>query len=204
MTPPMRAARPAFPASSAFGALASLAVVPVLAICLAACGGGYHIPKTEGIDPAAQVDGSLSLGKARLKPNVCDGVDLKPEYGTLDEKSIIDFLKQHHFPIRVVPERSDLVYVELQLNPDRDEWVRLRVALLPSAPQAGFELHHAMLEHGPGSWGIHRGNVAVLVPKGELDDIVAMAVKTKLACWGVLTVAGRDDAFVIPGGYREL
>ena len=25
-----------------------------------------------------------------------------------------------------------------------------------------------------------------------------------LACWGVLTVAGRDDTFVVPGGYREL
>jgi len=177
-------------------ALASLA-------SLASCG-GYRLPKTEGVDPSAQVDGSLSLGEARLRRSVCEGVDLQPDYATLDERSIIDFLKQHHFPIRVVRERSDLVYVELQLNPDRDEWVRLRVALLPSAPQAGFELHHAMLEHGPGSWGIHRGNIAVLAPAGDLDNIVAMAARTKLACWGVLTVAGRDDAFVIPGGYREL
>jgi hypothetical protein len=170
---------------------------------LCACG-GYRLPKSEGIDPGAQVDGSLSLGHARLRQSVCEGVDLQPEYATLDERSVIDFLNQHHFPVRIVRERSDLTYVELQLNPDRDEWVRLRVALLPSAAQAGFELHHAMLEHGPGSWGIHRGNIAVLAPAGDLDDIVALAAKTKLACWGVLTVAGRDDAFVVPGGYREL
>jgi hypothetical protein len=171
---------------------------------LCACGGGVRIPKAEGIDPSAQVDGSLSLGGARLRASVCEGVDLQPDYATLDERSIVDFLKQRHFPVRLVRERSDLTYVEVQLNPDHDEWVRLRVALLPSAPQAGFELHHGMLEHGPGSWGVHRGNVAVLAPAGDLDNIVAMAAKTKLACWGVLTVAGRDDVFVIPGGYREL
>jgi hypothetical protein len=188
----MRAARLAFLFVSAFG-------IGSLGGC-----GGYRLPKTEGIDPNAQVLDGMAPGTARLRQNVCEGVDLKPEYGTLDERSIIDFLKQRHFPVRLVQERSDLTYVEVQLNPDRDDWVRLRVALLPSATQAGFELHHAMLEHGPGSWGVHRSNVAVLAPVGDVDNIVAMAAKTKLACWGVLTVAGRDDAFVIPGGYREL
>jgi hypothetical protein len=180
------------------------ALVVPSACVLGGCGGGYRLPKSDGIDPAAQVEGKLSLGRARLRPNVCEGVDLQPDYATLDERSIVDFLKQHHFPVRLVRERSDLTYVELQLNPDRDEWVRLRVALLPSAAQAGFELHQGMLEHGRGSWGVHRGNLAVLAPVGSLDNIVGMAAKTKLACWGVLTVAGGDDAFVIPGGYREL
>ncbi|MDF2698430.1 MAG: hypothetical protein K0S65_6814, partial [Labilithrix sp.] len=55
-----------------------------------------------------------------------------------------------------------------------------------------------------GSWGIHRANIAVLAPPGSVPDILAFVGKTKLACWGVLTVAGRDDAFVVPGGYREL
>jgi hypothetical protein len=196
MTDRMRAARLAF----AFQLASAVAV----ALSCAACASGYYIPKSEGIDPKAQVDGSLSLDEARLKPSVCEGIDVKPEYGSIDEHSIIEFLKQRHVPIRVVNERSDLVYVELQLNADRDEWVRLRVAMLPTAPQAGFELQHAMLEHGKGWWGIHRGNVAVLVPRGSVDNIVAMAVKTKLACWGVLTVAGGDEAYVIPGGYREL
>jgi hypothetical protein len=34
--------------------------------------------------------------------------------------------------------------------------------------------------------------------------MLAFALKTRLACWGVLTVAGRDDDFVVPGGYTEL
>ena len=39
---------------------------------------------------------------------------------------------------------------------------------------------------------------------GEVGNIMAFAERTKLACWGVLTVAGPDDAMVVPGGYREL
>jgi hypothetical protein len=170
---------------------------------LSACG-GYRLPKTEGMDPNAQVQGSMSLGEARLQPSVCEGIDLAPDYATLDERSIVDFLKKRGFPLRQVRARSDLIYVELQLNPDRDEWVRLRVATLPSAPQAGLELHHGMLQIGEGSWGVHRSNLAVLAPPGDLNDIIAFASRTKLACWGVLTVAGRDDAMVVPGGYREL
>ncbi len=170
-----------------------------------ACGcGGYRLPKTEGVDPSAQISGSMSLGNVRLNPSVCEGVDLTPDYATLDEKAVVEFLKKRGFPVRTVPARSDLVYVEFQLNPDRDEWVRLRVAILPNAPQAGLELHRGMLHTGPGSWGVHRSNLAVLVPVGDLSDIIAFAAKTKLACWGVLTVAGADDAMVIPGGYREL
>jgi hypothetical protein len=140
----------------------------------------------------------------RLRPSVCSDVDVRPEYAALDEQSIVAFLKARGLPTRVEKARSDLFYVETQINPDRDEWVRLRVAILPSAAQAGQELHHAILEHGPGSWGIHRSNLAVLAPIGSVDDILAFSAKTKLACWGVLTLAGRDDDFAVPGGYREL
>jgi hypothetical protein len=182
--------------------------IPVFALAfglaLASGCGGYHLPKTEGVSGAAQVDNGVVLGAMRLRPAVCQGLDLKPEYYPLDERSVEDFLKQRGFPTRIVRARSDLVYVELQLNPNRDEWVRLRVAILPTAPQAGQELHRAMLEHGTGSWGVHRSNLAVLAPIGDTDDILAFAAKTKLACWGVLTIAGEDDAFVVPGGYREL
>ena len=81
--------------------------------------------------------------------------------------------------------------------------MRLRVAILPDAPAAGRDLHEAILQHGTGSWGVHRGNLAVLAPIGDPDEIVSFAAKTKLACWGVLTLAGRDDSFVTPGGYFE-
>jgi hypothetical protein len=170
---------------------------------LPACG-GYRLPRAQGVDPSAHVDGPMVPGVMRLKPSMCQGVDVKPEYGNLDERSIVDFLKAQGFPSRSIRARADLVYVELQLNPDRDEWVRLRVALLQSGPQAGAELHRAELEHGTGSWGVHRSNLAVLGPVGEVDDIVAFVARTKLACWGVLSIAGRDDDFAIPGGYREL
>jgi hypothetical protein len=50
---------------------------------------------------------------------------------------------------------------------------------------------------------VHRGNLAVLAPIGSMDQILEFAGRTKLACWGVLTVAARDDDFVVPGGYME-
>ena len=33
---------------------------------------------------------------------------------------------------------------------------------------------------------------------------IVFAAETGLVCWGVFTVRGREDTFVIPGGYREL
>jgi hypothetical protein len=173
------------------------------ALAVAGCG-GYRLPATEGVDGWAQVEHGRSLGAMRLKPDVCAGLDVKPENGTLDEQSLIAFLKARGLPTRLEKARTDLFYVETQINPDRDEWVRLRVAILPSPAQAGQELHHGILEHGSGWWGVHRANLAVLAPSGDLDKILAFVGKTKLACWGVLTVAGADDDFVVPGGYREL
>ncbi|MCL2778299.1 MAG: hypothetical protein FWD73_09870 [Polyangiaceae bacterium] len=147
---------------------------------------------------------SLSLGEARLRSAVCKGIDTKPDYDTLDEQSIVTFLKARGLPVRIERARADLFYVGVQVNPDRNEWGRLRVAILGSPSQAGQELHEAVLAHGEGSWGIHRSNLAVLAPDGTVSDILAFVGRTKLACWGVLTIAGADDSFVVPGGYREL
>jgi hypothetical protein len=177
----------------------------LLASLTGGCSHPYRLPSTSGVSARAQVDNGLSLGSARFRPSVCEGVDLSPEYGTLDERAIMAFFKAHGVPYREIRARSDLFYVEFQLNPDRDEWVRLRVATLATAHEAGEELHRAILQNGKGSWGIHRANLAVLAPIGDVDNIIALAAKTKLACWGVVTVAANsDDAFVIPGAYREL
>ncbi len=81
--------------------------------------------------------------------------------------------------------------------------VRLRVAILANASLAGEELR-AMLQHGQGSWGIHRSNLAVLGPIGSAEDDLAFAGKYKLACWGMFSMAGRDDTISVPGAYREL
>ena len=191
--------RPAFALFSA----ASVAVIGAMALapgCAAS-----RLPTVRGVDPGQQVEnGRLSLGGMRLLPAVCTGVDTKPDYATLDENAMVTFLKARGLPVRIERARADLFYVEVQVNPETDEWARLRVAVLATPEQAGRELHDAILQHGPGSWGIHRANLAVLGPVGSVPDIVAFVGKTKLSCWGVLTVGGRDDDFVIPGNYREL
>jgi hypothetical protein len=174
------------------------------ALALAGCG-GYRLPATEGVDGWAEVEHGRSLGAMRLKRDVCAGLDLTPEYAMLDVRSLIAFLKARGLPARIQKEeRTDLFVIETQINPDRDQWVSLRVAILGSAIPAGRELHKAILAKGPGWWGVHRSNLSVLAPSGDLESILAFVGKTKLACWGVLTVAGADDDFVVPGGYREL
>jgi hypothetical protein len=171
---------------------------------LSACG-TPRLPTAEGVDPTQQVkDGQLLPGASHLRPEVCKGVDLTPESTRLDERSLTAFFEARGLPSRIERARADLFYIEVQVNPNRDEWARLRVAILNSPAQAGRELHDALLEHGPGSWGVHRANIAVLAPAGTLRTVVAFAAKTQLACWGVLTLADRDDVFVIPGAYREL
>lgn len=179
-----------------------------LGACLAAGVFGCapsRLPRVPAIDPSEQVaGGNLALGDARLLPSVCTGTNLTPETATLDETAFVGFLKSKGLPTRIEKARTDLFYVEAQVNPETDQWVRLRVAILNTPEQAGRELHEAVLQHGMGAWGVHRGNLAVLGPSGSVDDIVRFAAKTKVSCWGVLTVAGADDAFVIPGNYREL
>ena len=172
-------------------------------LALAGCGGGSLLPATATVG-VAQVAKGTSLESARLRPDVCVGVDLAPKYTALDEHALVDFLQAGGYRARVARARADLVYVELQTGPTTGDRVRLRVALLPSSSQAGEELHRALLQHGTGWWGVHRSNLAVLAPRGTVERILDFAAKTRLACWGVLTVAGRDDAYVVPGGYREL
>ncbi|HEY3816635.1 MAG TPA: hypothetical protein VGL81_05665 [Polyangiaceae bacterium] len=147
--------------------------------------------------------GSTSLGEARLRPELCSGMaENKPDPTRLDENALAAFLQRQGFQTTIIRARADLVYVDVT-NAGGDRPVRLRVAVLNDAPAAGADLHKAILEHGSGSWGVHRSNLAVLGPIGDVDQILEFAGKTKLACWGVLTVAGRDDDFVVPGGYME-
>lgn len=144
----------------------------------------------------------LSLGEVRLKPDVCHDEPQKPEFATLTEESLIGFLRSKNYDVQRLRARSDLVYLDVKGSDGTR--VRLRVAILKDAHAAGRELHEAILEHGPGSWGVHRSNLAVLAPIGSLGQIVHFAATSKLACWGVLTVAGLDDTFVVAGGYTEL
>lgn len=155
---------------------------------------------TQGFDgePHAVVPGEV-----RLNPSVCEGWNLAQEHRTLRAEDFDRFLRQRGLSTRLTRARADLVYIDIE-NAGTDAPLRFRVAVLDDAGAAGRDLHIALLQHGKGRWGVHRSNLAVLGPEGSYDDIVAFAARTKLACWGVLTLAGLDDTFVIPGGYAEL
>ena len=178
------------------------------AICLstltAAC--GDSVPYAYLTTPGGgdrYIDGSFALGSARIKPDLCRDVpENVPETTPLDENALVGFLQRQGFHTKVLRARSDLAFVDV-LDAGTSDPVRLRVAILPDGYAAGSDLHNALLQHGPGSWGVHRSNLAVLAPIGSLDQILELAGRTKLACWGVLTVAARDDNFVVPGGYME-
>jgi hypothetical protein len=155
------------------------------------------------VDPndLGQGSPSLTLGDMRLNSNACQGTDTHPEYGPLTAESFLNQLKSSGYSFKIEEAREDLIYVDVQTG---GETSRFRVATLRNAPDAARHLHEALLQHGMGSWGVHRSNIAVLGPIGGVEGVVDFAVTSKLACWGVLTVAGRDDTFVVPGGYLEL
>jgi hypothetical protein len=148
--------------------------------------------------------GHLAPGEMRFRRDICKDVDLRVDYrSNLDENALADFLQTQGFKTTPERARNDLVYLDVEI-PNSSERVRLRVAILKTPQEAARELHDAVLDHGEGSWGIHRGNLAVLAPIADTSDAVSFAVKTKLACWGVFVMAGRDDSFVVPGAYTEL
>lgn len=139
----------------------------------------------------------------RFRPGLCDADEVRPDYAHLDEGSIVRFLERQHIDVRIERPRADLMYLNLG-GAGTERPVRLRVAILASADEAGRELNEGILQHGRGSWGVRRSNLAVLGPVGSESDAIAFAGATKLACWGVFTIAGTDDTFVVPGGYLEL
>ena len=146
---------------------------------------------------------TAELDAIRFRPNLCDADELRPDYGRLDEGSIVRFLERQHVDVRIERPRADLMYLNVG-GAGTDRPVRLRVAILANADEAGRELNEGILQHGSGSWGVRRSNLAILGPVGSPGDDIAFAGVTKLACWGMFTIAGTDDTFVVPGGYTEL
>jgi hypothetical protein len=188
----MRPTAPLLPLLVLLGAASSCAESPPASAYLNSPGGGGQYVKD-----------SEAIGHARLRPDVCDNVpENKPDQTRLDEKALISFLQRQGYEVSVSRARPDLVYLDVA-KAGSHETVRLRVAVLEDSHAAAKDLHNAILQHGDGSWGVHRSNLAVLAPIGSMDQILEFAGRTKLACWGVLTVAGRDDDFVVPGGYME-
>jgi hypothetical protein len=178
-------------------------------LLLSACGRPPMLRVTDGSDWKAYVgDRSGGAPKSdpatvRFRAGLCDGENLQPEVALLDEGDLVRFLERQRIDVRIERPRADLVYLNLT-GVGTETPVRLRVAILTSADEAGSELNEAILQHGKGSWGVHRSNLAVLGPYGSLEDDLTFAAKVKLACWGVFTVAGSDESFAVAGGYREL
>jgi hypothetical protein len=174
----------------------------VLASALSVIGcRSYPLASTPGVSGSDQVQDGLSLGSIRLKPQVCTGVSLEPETRVLSADVVLKMLRAQGLEVQTKAERTDLEYLDVVLGPKRT--VRLRVAVLTSPMRAGEDLHQAMALQGTGSWGVRRGNIAILGPVGHVGDILAFAAKTGLACWGMLSIQSGDDTYVVPGGYLE-
>ncbi len=156
-----------------------------------------YVVKTEAGPASASNPSGL-----RFKPS-CEAPELQPDGRQLSEAHIIEFLGRQQLDVRVERPRADLIYLVVS-GAGTNVPVRLRVAVLKNADEAASELHNALLQHGPGAWGVRRSNLAVLGQTGTLDDDLTFAAKTRLSCWGMFLTAGRDDTYAVPGGYREL
>jgi hypothetical protein len=153
--------------------------------------------------PGAPAGSEAAPTGLRFKPGLCEAQELRPDGRQLNEGHLIEFLNKQQLDVRIERPRSDLIYLVVS-GAGTDVPVRLRVAILKNADEAGAELHAALLQHGPGAWGVRRSNLAVLGQIGSLDDDLTFAAKTRLSCWGMFMTAGRDDTYAVPGGYREL
>jgi hypothetical protein len=190
-------------------ALSRVAVAALLLAPLGVCAcGGQDLELVNGANWKAHVyergePWGEALGDLVFRPEVCKGLDLTPAYNRLDENDLINFLRGLDIKFNVERPREDLAYLVVDDKRTRRP-ARLRVAILENADEAGRELADAIAQHGNGSWGVHRSNLAVLGPVGDTSHDLAFAAETKLVCWGVFTVVGSRDTVVIPGGYREL
>jgi hypothetical protein len=148
-------------------------------------------------------DSPEELGSLSFREQTCAGWNLAPQYNRLDENALLNLLRRRGLQVSIERPRTDLAYVLVDDTRTRQP-ARLRVAILNSADEAGRELADALVQHGEGSWGVHRSNLAVLGPVGDTTHDLAFAAEIGLPCWGIFTIRGKEDTFVIPGAYREL
>jgi hypothetical protein len=173
---------------------------------LLACGKPSEMPRAEHWDQYIEPAGES--GRAyRLRPSVCEGFDLRADYSTLNEASLVRFLEQQRYTVQIQhqqvdPKQPPLTFLFVTV-PESANPVPLRVAVLPNADEAARALYEALLQRGPGVWGFHRANLSILGPAGNRQEDIEFAAKTKLVCWGALTFAEGDDVVAVPGGYAE-
>lgn len=159
------------------------------------------------VSPEGDEKFSLTLSEFKFAPETCTGIDLRVATQKLDQTDLNRFFAAQSILLKPRKARDDLWWYEIEADdPDDDDGgkvLRLRLAVLKDRYAASKDLHDALLQHGPGWWGVRRGNLALLAPKSDLKQAVRFAIKYKLACWGMFTFAGVDDAYVVTGGYSE-
>ena len=196
-------------------ATTSLALGIALSLGAAACSGidaGVDYPSDLPSDLGAQVltpengpDPSVAFSRFKFSPEACKGLDTHAITQPLNQDDLSRFLETQGVKISAKKARGNLYWYDFPNGREApNNFVRLRLAVLEDSAGAAKDLHTSLLEHGPGWWGLRRSNLAVLAPKTSLHDAAAFALKFKLVCWGMFTIAGNDDAFVVSGPYGEL
>jgi len=190
-------------------------ILAAIALCATGCVGldaGVEYPDVSDIalddyllTPERYEDPSVAFGKFKLSPKVCEGIDTKMVTGPLDQEDMTRFLASRGIEKLPKRARDDLWWFEFLAEEDDpgEGSVRLRLAILKDRNGAAKDLHDSLLQHGPGWWGVRRGNLAMLAPKTSLREALRFAIKYRLVCWGTFTYTGVDDVYVIAGGYSE-
>ncbi len=153
--------------------------------------------------PEGDDDPSVAFGKFKIDPKTCQGIDQRMVTGPLDQEDLQRFFATRGLQQKPKRARDDLWWFEFKDQEEGEGSVRLRLAILKDRNGAAKELHDSLLQHGPGWWGVRRGNLAVLAPKTSLSEALRFAIKYRLVCWGSFTYTGVDDVYVIAGGYSE-
>lgn len=199
-------------ASTRVALLASAVALLATTSCDAGLSSGIDYPDVSDVDldgnvvtPEGAEGATLSFGQFKLAPETCTGMDLTFAKDDLDQEDLNRFFAAVKINVKPKRARDDLWWYEIEDRDDEGDGstLRLRLAVLKDRYAASKDLHDALLQHGPGWWGVRRGNLALLAPKANLRQALQFAVKHKLVCWGMFTYAGADDAYVVSGGYSE-
>ena len=192
----------------------SFVLAAALALGLTACSGidaGIDYPSDlpdigpQLLTPENAQSPSVSFSKFKIAPDACKGIDTHPITQALSQDDFTRYLETQGLKIEPKKARDNLYWYEFPNGKDGpNNFVRLRLAVLDTPAGAAADLHASLLEHGPGWWGVRRSNLAILAPKASLREGLSFAMKHKLACWGMFTIAGNDDAYVVQGPYSEL
>lgn len=133
----------------------------------------------------------------------CTAQQPRPASARSDAGALAAFVRARGLTAEAVRVEEHLELVTL-LVPGFNHF-KLRVAEFKDRVEAGAELERALLERQPGTWGLHRGNLAALAPQAAPhQDIITLAAETHLACWATLMIRAEEEVMVIGGGYASL